>query len=525
VNQNILLVEPDYRSKFPPLGLLRLSTYHKSRGDAVTFVRGKDLSCRNQNWHRIYVSSMFTWELPRTVETIKYYQSSVSSVNDLIVGGVGVSLLPAYVKERTECRIITGLLDKGGELDTLGPSLLSVVPDYSLLESISYPYFPKDAYFTKITTGCIRKCKFCAVPILEPLFGFGSSLQGQLAKVIKSHGEKQNLVIMDNNILGIDDLDDIFAEIRDAGFSSKATRNKRVRSVDFNQGLDCRLIDKQKADLLGSICANPVRLAFDHDGIEKPYRAAIKRLADVGHKEFTNFLLFNFVDKPESLYRRMQVNMELNNELGVAVTAFPMRFVPMDDVNRRHISSGWTWRYLRGMQCVLLATRGIVSPNPVFFDHAFGGTLAEFLEILAMPDRYIIWRKAHETGGAEDWRKLYRKLSEEDRNDFLALLGQLNKSRNRLQEVQNLVKFRDLIEHYYPGGKTPENKAPEKILAAQGLSTGYDYEFPGLGDAPSRTDSHGTVPQHPDLDIEPGFPAGRARTQVSPLAAEAAPAP
>jgi len=38
---NILLVEPDYRSKFPPLGLMRLSTYHRGRGDYVAFRRGE----------------------------------------------------------------------------------------------------------------------------------------------------------------------------------------------------------------------------------------------------------------------------------------------------------------------------------------------------------------------------------------------------------------------------------------------------------------------------------------------------
>ena len=59
--KNVLLVEPDYRSKFPPLGLLKIASYHKKRGDAVTFVRGRDESLRSLHWHRVYVASLFTW--------------------------------------------------------------------------------------------------------------------------------------------------------------------------------------------------------------------------------------------------------------------------------------------------------------------------------------------------------------------------------------------------------------------------------------------------------------------------------
>ena len=130
------------------------------------------------------------------------------------------------------------------------------------------------------------------------------------------------------------------------------------------------------------------------------------------------------------------------------------------------------------MQCVLLATHGVVSPNPAFVSRAFGSTFAEFLEILAMPDRYIIWRNAFESHGADDWRSEFRKLSERDKVDFLDVLAQLNKSRSRERDIQAMPRFRSLIEHYYPGGRLPENRPPETDLAAQGLSTGYDYQIP-----------------------------------------------
>jgi len=83
----------------------------------------------------------------------------------------------------------------------------------------------------------------------------------------------------------------------------------------------------------------------------------------------------------------------------------------LDDVNRHHVAPGWKWRYLRGIQCILLATRGLVRPNPDFIRGAFGGTYEVFLEILSMPDRYIIYRSHYGRDGATGWQQEYRRLN------------------------------------------------------------------------------------------------------------------
>ncbi|MFH1113207.1 MAG: hypothetical protein V1792_04740 [Pseudomonadota bacterium] len=126
----------------------------------------------------------------------------------------------------------------------------------------------------------------------------------------------------------------------------------------------------------------------------------------------------------------------------------------MSDTNRGYVSGKWRWRYLRGIQCILLATRGLVSPNPDFIRAAFGSTYEEFLEILAMPDRYIIYREEHKKNGASEWRRKYRRLTQARREEFLGLLADLNKDRNRKETISGLRKFRSLLEHYYPNGET-----------------------------------------------------------------------
>ena len=40
MNRQILLVEPNYKNKYPPMGLMKISTYYKNLGDHVTFFKG-----------------------------------------------------------------------------------------------------------------------------------------------------------------------------------------------------------------------------------------------------------------------------------------------------------------------------------------------------------------------------------------------------------------------------------------------------------------------------------------------------
>lgn len=422
---------------------------------------------------------MFTWELPRTCDTIDFYRESVSDPEDIFVGGVGVTLLPDYARQRgSGCRVIEGPLDRTGCLGPGTPAIANLVPDYSILKRVDHEYHPRDAYFVRITKGCIRACQFCAVPRLEKDFGAMRPLREQVSNAIKHHGERQHLVVMDNNLLGVAGIDQIFAEIRDLGFHAGSKRKGCERTVDFNQGLDARLIaaKPELAKLLKTTCVSPIRLAFDFIGIRLAYEKAIRLLAAEGFNEFTNYMLFNFADTPRDLYDRLSVNANLNKELSVRITGFPMRFIPMDDVSRHYVAPGWKWRYLRGVQCVLLATRGLVSPNPDFIRHAFGKSFEDFLEILSMPDRYIVYREHYANDGAADWKREFRRLSGDKKDELLEILQDLNFApRERPERLSKLeYPFRSIVEHYYPGGQAAPRTPADEELAQQGVSIGYD---------------------------------------------------
>jgi hypothetical protein len=453
---NILLVEPDYESKFPPLGLMRIATFHRELGDSVTLAKGKVPEYRDVKWHRIYVASLFTYELPRTVQTVKYYAKSVKSPYDIFVGGIGATLMPGYVREKIQCTLIEGPLDKPDLLAGESVPVATLVPDYSLIDAVKGRYHPADSYFCRVTLGCIRGCEFCAVPVLEPEFCFHEPLAAQIDEVNRKFGERQHLVLLDNNILALSEkqLDSVFEDIRRAGFPKGATRNGRKRTVDFNQAIDARLITPHVVEQLANICLEPVRLALDYDEVETAYKIAIRQLAAVGFTSFTNYVMFNYNDTPESFYRRVRVNADLSQELGIHVSGFPMRYVPVFSVKRHYIAPRWHWRYLRGIQCVLQATHGLVSPKQSFFFAAFGSSVEEFLEIISMPDRYIVMRERYKGQQVDDWRRLYRALTPDQREEFLGVLALLNNPKTRKQVIEKYAgQYGDLIEHYYPGGK------------------------------------------------------------------------
>ncbi|MDE2839835.1 MAG: radical SAM protein [Chloroflexota bacterium] len=417
-NKNILLVEPGYRNKYPPLGLMKIAQYHgpRGKGDKVRFIKGEDNSVFAEAWDRVYITTLFSFEYRKTAQAIDFALEVVNGQADKVfVGGIAASLMnDRFCSEQRwqGVRFIKGLLSAPPAValqldefteelysdDTNGGPIEDLVPDYGILDQVDYRYPVHDAYFAYTSRGCIRKCRFCGVPTLEGPQRDTETLSRLVTSIEKLYGPKKDLILMDNNVVASARFKEIIAEIRDLGFvpGAKLARGRTTvqRRVDFNQGVDARILCKDPMYLreLATICIKPLRIAFDHLGVRKPYEQAVRYAAAHGLTELSNYMLYNFHDSPADLFARMRLNVALNEDLGIRIWSFPMRYQPTDRPDRGHIGAKWSRYQLRSMQLILQATHGIVSGAPSFFRRAFGDTCEDFERILLLPHDYIFNR-------------------------------------------------------------------------------------------------------------------------------------
>ena len=450
---NILLIEPGYRNKYPPLGLMKLAQYHGPQGkrDNVRFVKGEDRSVIGMAWDRVYVTTLFSFEWVRISRSIDFALEVVrGQACRVFVGGIAASLMTDRFRQEPRwrgIRFISGLLDKAPAVsleldefeeelyadDTVGTAIESLVPDYSILDQVSYKYPVRDAYFLYASRGCIRTCAFCGVPKLEGGLRDTPSLASIVREIKDRYGEKKDLIFMDNNIVASSRFADIVSEVVDLGFGRGATITRRgiaiQRRVDFNQGVDARELAKDPNLMrqLARLCVSPLRIAFDHLGLRKPYDRSIRMAAENGLRDLSNYMLYNYVDTPADLYERMVLNVRLNEELDIRIFSFPMRYQPVDLIDRSHVGEHWKRYQLRSMQVILQATHGIVSGAPDFFREAFGDDLPQFEELLLRPHHMIFNRMWYQKAGGQaefdEYRRAIGKLPPSGRAQLLDLLS------------------------------------------------------------------------------------------------------
>ena len=407
--RNILLVEPRYPTKFPPLGLMKISAYHKLLGDNVKFVKGDDREVPYEYWDRIYVTTLFTYHWKTTVSDIMFYKNLVhGDAGRLFVGGIMASLMAEEIWRETGIQPITGVLNRPGMLDAGNEIIIDdLIPDYNLFDDSNQEYTLLDSYFGYSTRGCVNKCEFCGVPKLEPDFVEYRGLIPYVDKIIELYGEKQDLVLFDNNVLASKKFKKIIDDIVELGFTKGAKyQNLRQRHVDFNQGTDARLMKEWHFKLLSKICISPLRIAFDHIRYRKLYEDRVRLAAKYEIQNISNYILYNWRDTPEDLWNRLEINIELNKELGLKIYSFPMKFIPINAKDRLYINEpNWNWYFVRNVQRILNVTKGIVMTGEEFFHRAFGENLEEFYRILHMPEG-ILMNRGREPGADElEWVK------------------------------------------------------------------------------------------------------------------------
>jgi hypothetical protein len=348
-----------------------------------------------------------------------------------------------------------------------GPAIGDLIPDYSILDQIKYKYPVRDAYFAYALRGCIRKCTFCGVPKLEGDQRDSESITSVVRNIEARYGTKTDLILMDNNVGASPRFHEIIAEIRDLGFVPDAKlsvgRVPIQRRVDFNQGVDARILCKDPGFLkaLASICLKPLRIAFDHLGLKTPYERAVRFAHDAGLTSMSNYMLYNFHDTPADLFERMRLNVTLNEELGLRIWSFPMRYQPTWLPDRSHIGEKWTRYQLRSMQLILQATHGVVSGDPTFFKRAFGDTRGEFERLLMRPHHFIFNRDWYERYEGRnqffEYKKEFKKLSISERAELLGLITSVDPS--DLKDQVGLAatsRVRSIMRHYLPLSKEEE---------------------------------------------------------------------
>ena len=479
--RNILLVEPGYRTKFPPMGLMKLSTYHKSLGDTVRFVKGiKKSEQYSVYFDRIYVSTLFTYNWKITINTINYYKVLVDGDPTRIkVGGIMASLLPDDVYHETGIEPTTGLLDEPDPFGDGNKTIIdTLIPDYGLFDKaqIQENLFGEkinksdhnytlvnDSYFGYGTKGCIRHCEFCGVPRLEPKYVPYLDLKAYVNAIKEKYGEKYNLVLFDNNILASKNLPDIIRDIKDLGFEKGATieyKNKynqthrRSRFVDFNQGVDARIMVERedKVKLIKDIAINPLRIAFDHIKDKYIYVKAVKLAAKYEIRDLSNYILYNWDDTPQDLWKRLKINIDLNKELNLNIYSFPMKYIPLDSKDRgAFISKYWNYYFIRGVQRILNVLKGSVMTSEDFFYRAFGKDVSEFIDILHMPEAVLMYRGKEPWSLETEWYEKFYDLKEHGKDKELLKILQECRQPNDFREASiktKSAKIKNILEMY-----------------------------------------------------------------------------
>lgn len=216
---------------------------------------------------------------------------------------------------------------------------------------------------------------------------------------------------------------------------------------------------------LAEIPVKPVRIAFDHWELHEIYEKSVRTAVRNGHISLSNYILYNFKDKPEELYWRLKLNVDLCEELGASIYSFPMKYHPIEDPdyfsNRDYIGVNWNRKFIRTIQAILNSTKGKVGKGKEFFEKAFGKDLDEFFKLLYMPEAMIIYRLYFERIGLTDeWWKAYCELTE----DELSIVKPIIESNDfsMIDNFSNNYRIKNVIRYY----KITRNDAEAQILVS-----------------------------------------------------------
>ena len=229
------LIDVDGTGKFPNIALMKLSAHHKACGDSVEWY-----TPWTSEYDRVYMSKVFSFT-PDWEDCI--------NAKEVIKGGTGYAIT----------------LDNGREVfhaernENLPPAIEHAYPDYSL-----YPALTKNTAFGFLTRGCPRGCDFCIVGKKE------GRCSVKVADLSEFWRGQKNIVLCEPNILACKEWKDLLQQLID----SKA-------NIDFNQGLDIRLMTEEKAQMINACKVKEIHFAWDRYEDKGKVLPKLKMFAEV----------------------------------------------------------------------------------------------------------------------------------------------------------------------------------------------------------------------------------------------------
>lgn len=244
---------------FPNLALMRISAYHKARGDQVEWWWSDFI-----HYDIVYMSKIFsdayTKDVPEPLNADK-----------VIKGGTGYCI-----------SLVDGVevFDKAKN-EELPPEIEKMFPDYSL-----YPQF--DFAVSMTSRGCPRGCSFCHVAAKE------GRCSVKVADVSDFWNGQKEIRILDPNITACRDKRDLMRQYKETG-----------AILDFTQGLDIRLLNNDDLADINQMRLRTLHFAWDNpkDDLEGKFRNfanGFRRKSNIGMV----YCLTNFNSTmKENLYR------------------------------------------------------------------------------------------------------------------------------------------------------------------------------------------------------------------------------